>query len=236
MRGAAAAAAAAAAFCCFCARSSSASRLQIREKFFSQIAAGALSGALGPLVQQQQQFPLAAGLGGPAAAAAAAAPAAAETPEIPAVDVGLLETNKGAAALQVGGMLPDLAAPLIFMEPPPVTQSQTLEAAEIAETTLAQIGDHSSPAMKAVREYELRKLGEIAGTTLEQIREEIRETESAIEKRKKERNELTNKLKSTARELAKSGNRQMELEATFANAEKEEAEEEDLATEMEGEE
>ncbi|CDJ44246.1 hypothetical protein, conserved [Eimeria tenella] len=235
MRGAAAAAAAAAAFSCFCTSSSNASRLQIREKFFSQIAAGALGGALGPLAPQQQQFPFAAGSAAPAAAAATA-PAAAETPEIPAVDVGLLETNKGAAALQVGGMLPDLAAPVIFMEPPPVTQSQTLEAAEIAETTLAQIGDQSSPAMKAVREYELRKLGEISGTTLEQIRKEIRETESAIEKRKKERNDLTNKLKSTARELAKSGNRQMELEATFANAEKEEAEAEDLATEMEGEE
>ncbi|KAL8271682.1 hypothetical protein Esti_004395 [Eimeria stiedai] len=146
----------------------------------------------------------------------------------------------------VGGMLPDLAAPIIFLEPPPVSQSQTLEAAEVAETTLAQIGDYSSPAMKAVRDYELKKLGEIAGTTLEasiwfdpasqQIRREIRETESAIEKRKKERDSLTNKLKEDARSLAKEGNRHLEMQAAFANAEKEEHEESELAAEMEEEE
>ncbi|OEH74038.1 hypothetical protein cyc_08722 [Cyclospora cayetanensis] len=47
---------------------------------------------------------------------------------------------------------------------PQVKQEQ---AAEVAETTLALIGDYSSPAMKAVREYELKQLGKIAGTTLE---------------------------------------------------------------------
>ncbi|KAL8447852.1 hypothetical protein Emed_004147 [Eimeria media] len=155
-------------------------------------------------------------------------------------DEGLLEPGKGAAALQgkfaafsflaflnsrvasqvlrwslvnkeqsfmhptVGGMLPDLAAPIIFLEPPPVTQSQTLEAAEVAETTLAQIGDYSSPAMRAVREYELKKLGQIAGTT----------------------------LKENSRALAKEGNRHLEMQAAFANADlKEKSKELDILAE-----
>ncbi|XP_026193364.1 uncharacterized protein LOC34624363, partial [Cyclospora cayetanensis] len=210
-----------------CSASSTASQLHVKDKFFKQLAAGAIQGAVGSIIPG-----VVPGTNNNMNAAVADQ-AAAQTPAIPPVDAGLLQPGEGSAALQVGGMLPDLAAPIIFMEPPPVSHSQTLDAAEVAETTLALIGDYSSPAMKAVREYELKQLGKIAGTTLEQIRKEIRETESAIEKRKKERDELTNKLKEDGRQLAKAGNRQLELQATFTNAEKEEEDEDEIAEEME---
>ena len=91
MKAAAAAATAAAAVCIgvfiFSFEGGNATKLQSREKFFSQLAAGALRGSLQTLIPQQTAA-LSPPFFNPAAAAGAAAGAAAETPQIPAVDAG----------------------------------------------------------------------------------------------------------------------------------------------------
>jgi len=151
-------------------------------------------------------------------------------------DEGLLEKPQGIKALQgkpttsealkalaagapspIGGSLEEYEAPIIFLEPPPISPKQMLEASESAQATLQRAGDESSPTMRALKEYERKKLGAVEAHTLDETRQEIRETESMIKKRKVEREELVDKLKQKGRQMAKTRSKRLKKEAVFAN-------------------
>ncbi|PFH36138.1 hypothetical protein BESB_043300 [Besnoitia besnoiti] len=138
---------------------------------------------------------------------------------------GLLEKPTGMAALQAAAptateaaaTLEGFEAPIIFLEPPPVSPKQQLDAATSAEAALHMSGDDASPVMKKVKEYERKKLGMISANTLDEVRREIQQVQADIKKRKVERDELYQKLKKSGRELAKTGSKRLQTEVTFAN-------------------
>jgi len=115
-----------------------------------------------------------------------------------------------------GGALDEYEAPIIFLEPPPVSPSQLIEASEESEATLSRLGDTTSPLMAALKAYEEKKLGRVNANSLEEVKQSIRETKSMITKRQVERENLVAKLKESGAQLAKTGNKRFQEEATFA--------------------
>ncbi|EPR58056.1 hypothetical protein TGPRC2_320580 [Toxoplasma gondii TgCatPRC2] len=140
-------------------------------------------------------------------------------------DKGLLEKPSGAAALQAAlptasgaaAVLEQFEAPIIFLEPPPVSPKQQLDAATSAEAALHMSGDEVSPVMKRVKEYERMKLGMVSANTLDEVRREIKQVQADIKKRNIEREELYKKIKKSGRQLAKTGSKRFQTEVTFAN-------------------
>eukprot|EP00922_Rhytidocystis_sp_ex-Travisia-forbesii_P005494 GHVS01008002.1.p1 GENE.GHVS01008002.1~~GHVS01008002.1.p1 ORF type:complete len:274 (+),score=14.30 GHVS01008002.1:387-1208(+) len=76
-----------------------------------------------------------------------------------------------------------VGAPIIFLQPPPLTPSDDMEVDRCVECELQHMGEDESPAMKAAKEYELTKLGESNANSLKEVQSEIKETRSEMSKR-----------------------------------------------------
>ncbi|KAF8821762.1 hypothetical protein IE077_001624, partial [Cardiosporidium cionae] len=110
----------------------------------------------------------------------------------------------------------EMEAPIVLVETPPLLPEEQLEVISLfyafafadqvfrvflnsqadhsSECMLQRVGDESSPAMKAAREYELKKLGEVSSHSLAETQNEIRETQSGIKNKKREREIVYNRF------------------------------------------
>ncbi|KAF8820866.1 hypothetical protein IE077_002729, partial [Cardiosporidium cionae] len=113
-----------------------------------------------------------------------------------------------------------MEAPIVLVETPPLLPEEQMEVDHSSECMLQRVGDENSPAMKAAREYELKRLGEVSSHTFDETQSEIRETQSEIKNKKHEREKIFNRSQQNfamGLKLAKTGSNSLKAELSFAN-------------------
>eukprot|EP00922_Rhytidocystis_sp_ex-Travisia-forbesii_P005489 GHVS01007997.1.p1 GENE.GHVS01007997.1~~GHVS01007997.1.p1 ORF type:complete len:172 (+),score=39.41 GHVS01007997.1:116-631(+) len=110
-----------------------------------------------------------------------------------------------------------MEAPIIFLQPPPLTPADELEVDRCVECELEHMNEEESAAMKVAKAYELQKLGEVNANSLDELHAETKKTKSQLSKRKEDRESIYNDMKKKGRELAKTGDKKLHAQEKFLN-------------------